>query len=692
MSGASHLDDLQSHDLYQEPTLICDLVMKGGITSGITYPGAVCEIAKTYRLRSIGGTSAGAIAAAAAAASEVGRAVPGSGFARLVRMPMRLAGKSPAAEGSVMFNLFQPSKDTEALFRVLVAVLKSKPSSSKKPQEAARPRGIASTTARLVRAVTHVVRAILLPIVGIAWKGALAGGALGAVTLVLLLVAGVGGFASWLGVLGTVTLVFLVLAAHVVLVVGALVGSAASLALGGLKVVPTNWFGLCSGYVPGEPFPPGTKGEDDLQMVDGRPAPKPLTTYLADELDALAGNTNPARPLTLKDLADHGVALKMFTTNLTEGTPYTLPFRDRTYFFKPKEFQHFFPPRIVDWMGSDDVVPKPRNEKERKAFAAMAAVGALPFPDPENVPVVVMTRLSLSFPMLMSAVPLWAMRWTPEANHVQPTSCWFSDGGITSNFPIHFFDSALPRWPTFGINLGPQESLDSDDQRRNIWSPKTNAGGIGARWGQIRTVPEFAHAVADTMQNWMDNAQTHVPGYRDRIVVIKHTKQEGGMNLTMDEAAIASFSERGRFAGELLVNRFSGLTSTNPDDKLSWQNHRWVRYRALMPLVESLLIGVPTGYDWPAPSGKPLGDLIREPLAEPKSYKWRSEAQQHRAEFLTDQLLDLTRRWGNLPDPVPAKVPDVDLSFVSEDTWEQDRPFLLRAPRPRPSIRIVRDF
>lgn len=38
----------------------CDLVMKGGITSGIVYPLAVVEISKAFRLRSIGGTSAGA--------------------------------------------------------------------------------------------------------------------------------------------------------------------------------------------------------------------------------------------------------------------------------------------------------------------------------------------------------------------------------------------------------------------------------------------------------------------------------------------------------------------------------------------------------------------------------------------------------------------------------------------------------
>ena len=46
----------------------CDLILKGGITSGIVYPYAILELATKYRFRSLGGTSAGAIAAAFAAA------------------------------------------------------------------------------------------------------------------------------------------------------------------------------------------------------------------------------------------------------------------------------------------------------------------------------------------------------------------------------------------------------------------------------------------------------------------------------------------------------------------------------------------------------------------------------------------------------------------------------------------------
>jgi len=54
------------------PRLECDLVMKGGITSGVIYPRLVAELSKTHTFRNIGGTSAGAIAAGAAAAAQLG--------------------------------------------------------------------------------------------------------------------------------------------------------------------------------------------------------------------------------------------------------------------------------------------------------------------------------------------------------------------------------------------------------------------------------------------------------------------------------------------------------------------------------------------------------------------------------------------------------------------------------------------
>ena len=67
----------------------CDLVMKGGIASGVVYPRAIARLAEHYRFQSIGGTSAGAIAAAVTAAAEYQRRRTGSlqGFELLKRLP-----------------------------------------------------------------------------------------------------------------------------------------------------------------------------------------------------------------------------------------------------------------------------------------------------------------------------------------------------------------------------------------------------------------------------------------------------------------------------------------------------------------------------------------------------------------------------------------------------------------------------
>jgi Patatin-like phospholipase len=53
-------------------TRYCDLVMKGGITSGVVYPNAVLALAREFRFKNIGGTSARAIAAAISAAAALG--------------------------------------------------------------------------------------------------------------------------------------------------------------------------------------------------------------------------------------------------------------------------------------------------------------------------------------------------------------------------------------------------------------------------------------------------------------------------------------------------------------------------------------------------------------------------------------------------------------------------------------------
>src|SRR6185436_6372079 len=87
--------------------LQCDLVMRGGIASGLVYPRAIAKLAETYDFRSIGGTSAGAIAAAATAAAALGRRNGEDHFQSEIReLPETLAEKRIGK--TVLERLFQP--------------------------------------------------------------------------------------------------------------------------------------------------------------------------------------------------------------------------------------------------------------------------------------------------------------------------------------------------------------------------------------------------------------------------------------------------------------------------------------------------------------------------------------------------------------------------------------------------------
>jgi hypothetical protein len=90
--------------------LQCDLVMRGGITSGIVYPRAIAKLAETYDFRSIGGTS-GAIAAAATAAAALGAKGGENHFQSDIKtLSGTLATKKRGK--TVLERLFQPQPST----------------------------------------------------------------------------------------------------------------------------------------------------------------------------------------------------------------------------------------------------------------------------------------------------------------------------------------------------------------------------------------------------------------------------------------------------------------------------------------------------------------------------------------------------------------------------------------------------
>src|SRR5262245_46895121 len=109
-----------------QPKLECDLIMRGGIASGLVYPTAVAELAKTHRFRSLGGASAGAIAAAATAAAEYGRreGTNPDAFARLAGIPDELATRAGTTmPRSKLFRLFRSQRGTAPLYWLVVTLM-----------------------------------------------------------------------------------------------------------------------------------------------------------------------------------------------------------------------------------------------------------------------------------------------------------------------------------------------------------------------------------------------------------------------------------------------------------------------------------------------------------------------------------------------------------------------------------------
>ena len=564
---------------YRSPVKECDLVMKGGITSGVIYPLAVCRLATTHHLRQIGGTSAGAIAAAAAAAAEYGRQV--GGFVKLAALPVWLGEPaSPAGRGSNLRSQFQPAPATRKPFSVVMALV----------ERGTKPAKMARLAGRALAAY---------PVAGLA--GALLGLVLAALGLVL------GGRAAVPAVVAGLAL--------------ALVGLAAGVVAGGvvhaLRVLPGNGFGLC----------PGSPG---------------LTDWLAGLLDDLAG-LDGGRPLTFGDLAAKGIRLRMLTTDVTHGIPQRLPFDDRQFLYDGNQLRRLFPGYVVDHM--DEYAEPPSSP-----LPAPPGVELRHLPDVEQLPVVVAVRMSLSFPLLLSAVPLWAVDYggTDRAAPV-----WFSDGGITSNFPVHFFDALLPTRPTFAINLGPGERLDPSDQRQNLVVPTRAVSGILPRWTHITGVVDFGRAILDTMQNWSDNNQARMPGYRDRIIRVLHSKDEGGLNLDMEPGAITDLSAR----GEAAAIEFLGFDLAQ---------HRWTRYRSSMALLERTSAAYLKSYRGDVDGIPTYSDMIDDP---PRSY--RSDWTGPKAAFArarTDRLLDMAEAW-----------PDQVHSFTAGE------------PSPAPILRVTPD-
>jgi hypothetical protein len=105
---------------------------------------------------------------------------------------------------------------------------------------------------------------------------------------------------------------------------------------------------------------------------------------------------------------------------------------------------------------------------------------------------------------------LW---WRPDKK-TRAEALWFSDGGITSNFPVHLFDALLPNWPTFGLNLG---SFPDGHPHQDVWLPQDWQATKAPTSEVASAATSFVSAIVDTARSWRDTMQTGMPGYRGRV-------------------------------------------------------------------------------------------------------------------------------------------------------------------------------
>lgn len=535
----------------------CDLIMKGGVTSGVVHPGAVQELAKAYRLRSIGGASAGAIAAVAAAAAEYRRQ---SSPSRADPKGFEIMGALSDELAEDVASLFQPAPAFAPLFRVF-----------KSMTGPAKGRSL-----RVIRRIAQVYRGRVFGALGLG----------GALALVCLRVG-----APWPAALALVAGLVAAVALPLFALRKALVVD-----------LPKHDFGMC----------PGT-----TQAGYGA---KALTDWLADHIDTIAGNLGPdgtpGAPLTVGALEgddtrpDLGIRIAAMTTDLSSQRPYQLPLRNALHYFSRAEFAALFPARVVDYLCA-----------ERAPMSSGVPGGPedlYPLPVGPDFPVLLCARMSLSFPLLISAVPLWRR---DEGLPMGPGGaapfrrCLFSDGGISSNFPILLFDALMPRRPTFGITL-----TDYEEERHGgvfVSLPERSPTNMALPVRRIGGLTGFVMSMFNTAKDWQDGLQALMPGFAERIVEIRLDREtEGGLNLDMPSEVTRRLQARGREAGRKLVEGFC------------FDENRWRRALSVLPSIEAALEPLHEAYTT-APVGSTL--TYAQVLTEhaPKSYEnaeaWRRE-------------------------------------------------------------------
>jgi hypothetical protein len=624
-----------------DTTRPCSVVLEGGVTSAVIYASLLARLSKHYAFRQLGGASSGAVAATAAAAAEFARRhgadQPNASFQLLDQFPAKLAELKDGR--TTLFRYFQPTPAARPAFDIAMAALDRQSG------------GIAAMAwgagLELLRQFGLAALLLALPVALLGWASAswLSSRLHCGLAIDCLLLWG----GAWLSIL-----LPSLLGALLVLLLWAL-----RTTFGALR---DNHWGLCNGT-----------------EQNGAPAGSALTTALHGFFQALAGPLVKG-PLTFGDLwwgprpqdgsarnesGERQIDLQIITSAVSQARPVRLPGSPdndplREYFYDPNEWAVLFPPDVMLHLKSHARGAELLHEDGRSLRA---------LPSPQHWPVLMAARFSLSFPVLLSALPMYIaiprreMLRAGEAATRPPfetRKVYFSDGGITSNCPVHLFDAPLPRYPTFGVNLYKCASAEARPIRRSdIRDPELDASATSDATGWRTPLP-FLLSIFSTMFGWRDSLQRRLPGYRERIVHIGVRPEAGGLNLAMPAKTIQILAMLGSDAAELLHRDFS--TPRRSGEANAWERHRWTRTRTTLSALHAYLAAFADRLSIEAPMYPPYTRLLRTATPPEHPFQGDMARQQalelaegvHRLLGVVDSTMPIDAMDRNRPHPSPS--------------------------------------
>jgi hypothetical protein len=118
------------------------------------------------------------------------------------------------------------------------------------------------------------------------------------------------------------------------------------------------------------------------------------------------------------ELAERDIDLMLMTTNATRGVSHRFPFVESVWgplYFNEEEFAKLFPARVVECLVNPVLTQEEKAKREEaKDDKLVIPPGFHRLPPARALPILLGARMSLSFPFLLSQVPLYSPQYRKD--------------------------------------------------------------------------------------------------------------------------------------------------------------------------------------------------------------------------------------------------------------------------------------